>query len=109
MFKSKPENKRAFCKVGVWAWSRHPNYFGDCLFWSSATLLAIPALGGNLPMIGLALLSPAMTFGLLLGLSGIPLLEAQHDEKYGAEPEYQQWKARTSIFVPFPPAGGKQD
>lgn len=102
-FKTKPENKNKFCNVGLWKYSRHPNYFGDILFWCSMTALAFPVVRHDIRLLTLALLSPLLTMTLLLGVSGIPMLEKQHDSKYGSNDEYIQWKSATSILIPLPP------
>jgi steroid 5-alpha reductase family enzyme len=102
-FKSKLDNKKKFCNVGLWKYSRHPNYFGDILFWCSMTALTLPVIRHDLRLVALALLSPFLTMTLLLGVSGIPMLEKQHDSKYGDDEEYIRWKSNTSILVPLPP------
>lgn len=88
------------CEHGLWRWSRHPNYFFECLLWCSYALIA-PATG--YPWGWLALLAPACITLLLTRISGIPPLEehmlAKHGEAYRA---YQQ---RTSALIPLPPKG----
>jgi steroid 5-alpha reductase family enzyme len=70
-----------FCSVGLWKVSRHPNYVGEIMCWSGLTLVAAPVLlevgVGAYAALTLAALSPVMTAVLLLGLSGVPLLEKQ--------------------------------
>jgi steroid 5-alpha reductase family enzyme len=94
-FLSQPRETR--CPVmdrGLWAWSRHPNYFGESLMWWG---LAIMALGVDWGWIGL--LSPITITTLLVFVSGIPLAEQRH----AGEPEWEAYKARTSAFIPLPP------
>lgn len=86
--------------TGLWSWSRHPNYFGESLLWWGLFLYAVPALSGFL---WISVLGPAFITVLLLFVSGIPLLEKSADAKYGSDPAYQEYKRRTSIFLPLPP------
>ena len=102
VFKRDPTNARAHCAVGVWQWSRHPNYAGEIALWSGLTLLAAPALAPAPLALALSLVSPALTAALLLGISGVPLLEAQHDAKYGGDAAYVEWKRRTPCVFPNP-------
>lgn len=89
--------------TGLWSWSRHPNYFGEALLWWGVLFYAAPALFGFL---WLAALGPAFITGLLLFVSGVPLLERSADERYGGDPAYREYKRRTSAFVPLPPKAG---
>ncbi len=86
--------------TGVWAWSRHPNYFGEALLWWALFIYAIPALSG---LLWVSVLGPVFITILLLFVSGIPLLEKSADAKYGSDPAYREYKRRTSIFLPLPP------
>jgi len=79
---------------GLWAWSRHPNYFGESLMWWGIGIIALGVEGG-----WLGLISPITITLLLLFVSGIPLAEMRH----AGEPEWEAYKARTSAFIPLPP------
>src|SRR6202012_3323798 len=72
-FKADPANKGKVAEVGLWGWSRHPNYFFEWLGW-----LAYPAIGLQLgqPLTWLSLAAPVVMFLLLTRISGIPPLEA---------------------------------
>ena len=74
-FKRDPANKGKVCDVGLWAWSRHPNYFFEWLGWCAWPVFAI-SLGGDWPWGWLALTGPAYMYWLLTQVSGVPLLEA---------------------------------
>jgi steroid 5-alpha reductase family enzyme len=100
-FRAKPENKGRFIDTGLWAWSRHPNYFGEIVLWVGAAIIAFPALGG---WRYLTLISPVFVALLLTQISGVPLLEARADEKWGGQPDYENYKARTSVLIPRPPS-----
>jgi steroid 5-alpha reductase family enzyme len=99
-FHNRPEPKDTFIKTGLWKFSRHPNYFGETMFWWGLFLAVPPAFSG---LQYLAVLGPVFITVLLLFVSGIPLLEKSADAKYGKNPEYQSYKAATSIFIPVPP------
>jgi steroid 5-alpha reductase family enzyme len=91
---------KGFIATGLWRYSRHPNYFGETLLWWGIFVYSLPSLYG---MLYLSILGPLFIALLLLFVSGIPLLEKSADAKYGADPDYKEYKRRTSIFVPLPP------
>eukprot|EP00271_Cylindrocystis_brebissonii_P016203 TRINITY_DN394_c1_g1_i1.p1 TRINITY_DN394_c1_g1~~TRINITY_DN394_c1_g1_i1.p1 ORF type:complete len:297 (-),score=51.55 TRINITY_DN394_c1_g1_i1:681-1571(-) len=99
-FKGSPASRGHWCDVGVWKWSRHPNYFGEILLWWGVFVAASPVLSG---WQWTAVASPLFTSTILLFLSGIPLLEASADKKYGEMEEYKSYKLRTSPLIPLPP------
>ncbi len=100
IFKSRPENKDRFIHTGLWAWSRHPNYFGEIVLWIGVAIIAFPDLQGWQYM---TLVSPVFVALLLTKISGIPMLEAHADQKWGGRPDYEAYKAGTSVLVPWPP------
>ena len=99
-FKSRPENEGRFIRTGLWAWSRHPNYFGEILLWIGVAAIALPVLRGWQYV---TLVSPVFVAILLTKISGIPMLEKHADQKWGGQPEYQAYKAGTSPLIPWPP------
>jgi steroid 5-alpha reductase family enzyme len=99
-FKSLPENKDKFIKTGLWSWSRHPNYFGEIVLWIGVAIIALPILRG---WQWVTLISPVFIIILLTRISGVPLLEKRADEKWGGQPEYEAYKAGTSVLIPMPP------
>jgi len=101
-FRADPTNKGRFIQSGLWAWSRHPNYFGEILLWTGVALIALPALSGFQYV---TLISPLFVYLLLTRVSGVPMLESRADERWGDEPAYQAYKARTPVLFPRPPRG----
>ncbi len=100
VFRSDPAHRGRFITTGLWAWSRHPNYLGEITLWVGIALLALPALSG---WQWTTLISPVFVYVLLTRVSGIPLLEARADERWGGDPEYEAYKARTPVLFPRPP------
>jgi len=100
-FKASPENNNQFIRTGLWSWSRHPNYFGEIILWIGIAVIALPVLHGWQL---LTLTSPLFVILLLTRISGIPMLEARADEKWGSQADYQEYKAKTAILIPLPPS-----
>ncbi len=99
-FRSKPENKGRFIKTGLWAWSRHPNYFGEILLWTGITIISLPLLNS---WQWATLISPIFVWFLLTKVSGVPMLERSADKKWGDDPEYVKYRDQTPLLVPKPP------
>ena len=99
-FRRQPEASGRFITTGLWAWSRHPNYFGEVLLWIGIAVVAFPALSGWQLA---TLISPVFVFILLNYVSGVRMLEVSADKRWGDDPEYQAYKARTSVLIPLPP------
>ena len=93
-FTRNPENKGKIIQHGLWKYSRHPNYFGEVTMWWGVFLIAYNSFNGMY-----ALISPVLITLLILFVSGVPMLE----KKYESNPEYQDYKKRTSKFFPMPP------
>ena len=101
-FKSDPANKGGINDIGLWRWSRHPNYFFETFGWLAYPLLAIDLSGAYL-WGWLALLAPACMFWLLVYVSGIPPLE-EHMLRTRGE-KFRDYQRRTNAFFPAPPRG----
>ncbi len=103
-FASDPGNRGKVCDVGLWAWSRHPNYFFQFFGWLAYPLLAIDLAGGY-GWGWVALAAPACMYWLLVYISGIPPLEEHMLESRGDA--FREYQARTNAFFPAPPAAGR--
>jgi len=88
--------RRSVCREGLWAYSRHPNYFFEFLFWLGMGVGALAVPGGFL-----ALVCPALILFFLLRVTGIPATEAHALESRGEE--YRRYQKEVSAFVPLPP------
>lgn len=99
-FRKDPANKDSFITTGLWSWSQHPNYFGEIVLWAGITVMAFPVLQGGA---WITLISPVFVALLLTRVSGIPLLDRSAKERWGEDPNYQAYIARTSKLLPLPP------
>ena len=105
-FRSVPENRHKFLTTGLWSYSRHPNYFGEITMWCALSLLCSSAAFDGAPgKLHAAWLSPAFSALLLLKVSGVPLVEAAGEKKWGNDPTYRKYMESTPCVIPFlPPA-----
>jgi len=95
-FKRDPASRGRVCAVGLWRWSRHPNYFFEWLIWVGIALVALPS-----PLGWLGFASPALILYFLLRVTGIPATEAQALRSRGEA--YRRYQQVTSPFVPWFP------
>lgn len=91
-FKADPSNKGKFINVGIWRYSRHPNYLGETLFWWG---LYLAAFSTDLPDYYIA--GPVAITLLFIGIS-IPMMEKRLLVNY---PDYSEYKKKTSAFIPL--------
>ena len=96
VFKKNQQKDKEFITSGLWAWSRHPNYFGEITLWIGLTLIALPVLSGWQLV---TLISPVFVYILLTKISGIPLLENRGMKKWGSDPEYIDYVNRTPALL----------
>ena len=100
VFRKSLENKNRFINSGLWAWSRHPNYFGEIILWIGVSLIALPTLS-NWQYI--TLLSIPYVIIMLVKVSGVAKLEESSDQKWGTDEAYQKYKTSTPVLVPRRP------
>ena len=101
--KQSGETDKKVCDIGLWAYSRHPNYFFEFVIWSSFALFALNFSGAwNWGF--LAILAPACMYWLLRYVSGVPPLEQHMVARYGDA--YRDYQRRVSVFFPWPPSAG---
>ncbi len=94
-FKSDPRNRGLVCEIGLWRYSRHPNYFCEWLIWIAYALFALAS-----PLGWLALPLPFLMLHLLLSVTGVKPTEEQALRTRGET--YRDYQARVSAFVPLP-------
>jgi len=97
-FKAQHRGPLAVCDSGLWAWSRHPNYFFEFVGWLAYPVIAIET---SRPWSWMSLLAPTVMFGLLRYGTGVPPLEAAMRRSKGAA--YARYQALVGPFVPRPP------
>lgn len=89
-----PAHKGKIMDQGLWAYSRHPNYFGEVLQWWGIFFCTLA-----LPYGYVTIVSPLLITFLILFVSGVPMLE----KKYAGRADFEAYKKRTSMFIPLPP------
>mgnify|MGYP006273567401 CR=1 FL=1 len=102
-FKRRDDREKDFITDGLWAWSRHPNYFGEIVLWCGIALIAAEVLRG---WQWVTMISPLFVYLLLTRISGVPLLEARARRRWGEDPEYQAYRDRVPVLWPRPPKAG---
>ena len=98
-FRADPANVGRIMDRGLWAWTRHPNYFGDVCGWVGLWVLSLGHPAGLLTVV-----SPLLMGYFLVRVSGKALLEKGMRSTRGAA--YDEYAARTSGFIPRPPRRG---
>jgi steroid 5-alpha reductase family enzyme len=96
-FRSVPENRDKFITTGLWAKSRHPNYFGEIVLWAAIAVISLPSLSG---LQYITLISPIFTYVLLVHVSGVRMLEARGQKKWGHLEEYKTYQKSTPMLFP---------
>jgi len=92
-FLKDPENKGKLMQSGLWAYTRHPNYFGEVTQWWGIWLIAL-----STPMGWLGIIGPITITFLIVNVSGIPMLEKKMEQ----HPAFESYKKRVSMFFPWP-------
>jgi steroid 5-alpha reductase family enzyme len=99
-FRADPASRGRVMDRGLWSWTRHPNYFGDCLAWWGLFVVALAS-----PLGWASLPGPALMTFLLLRVSGVALLERSIGKR---RPGYAEYVERVPAFVPRPPWSGRR-
>jgi steroid 5-alpha reductase family enzyme len=97
-FRAEPANAGRVMDRGLWRYTRHPNYFGDCAAHWGLFVVALATPWGWLGALG-----PVLMTVLLLRVSGVALLERSIGKR---RPDYAAYRRRTSAFIPWPPRWG---
>ncbi len=92
VFRRNIENKDKFITTGLWSLSRHPNYFGEILLWTGIAIMSISSLQG---LQYLTLISPIFVYVLLVYISGVRILEAQAEKKWGHLDSFKEYIKNT--------------
>lgn len=96
--KSQPGGTSRWVDTGLWRYSRHPNYFGELVCWWAVWLFVAQDLGW---LAFAALIGPVTITVVLLWLTGIPTLERSALKKWGHDPAYAAYRARTRLLIPI--------
>ncbi|MEB3245436.1 MAG: DUF1295 domain-containing protein [Vampirovibrionales bacterium] len=94
-FKRDPNNRGKTCQVGLWRYSRHPNYFGEWLMWLGYFCVALP-----LPYGWVTMVSPVLMYVFLTRVTGVAATEAR---AVLSRPDYARYQQTTSAFFLLPP------
>ena len=99
IFRKDEKNKDKFISTGLWAYSRHPNYFGEIMLWFGISVMSFSSLSG---LQYLTLISPIFVYILLVYISGVNFLEDQGLKKWGDLESYKKYIKNTpSLFFKF--------
>ncbi len=101
-FRADPRQRGQVCEVGLWRYSRHPNYFFEWLHWFAYVFLALGS-----PLAWLAWLGPLLMFVSLNWISGVPFVEQQALASRGER--YRDYQRRVSRFFPWFPRAGSEE
>ena len=95
-FRNQPENKGHFISSGLWAYSRHPNYVGEIVLWTGVSVMSFSSLSG---VQYIALISPIFTYLLIVYVSGVRILEASGEKRWGHLKSYQEYLKNTPSLL----------
>ena len=98
--KRSSDQTQGWVSSGLWRWSRHPNYFGEMVCWWGVFLFVAADLSG---WAWLAAIGPVALVALLRYGTGIPQLEKSAERKWGDDPRYRDYAARTNLLIPGRP------
>lgn len=99
------DGTKKWCNAGPWMYSRHPNYFGEILFWWAIFISASQSFSGNDNKADngyFTIAGPGFITILLLSLSGLPILEKNANIKFRKDPDYLSYRQNTSPLILLP-------
>jgi steroid 5-alpha reductase family enzyme len=96
-FRANPDKATPFITSGLWAYSRHPNYFGEVVLWVGIAIASLSTLSG---LQYITLISPIFVYLLLTKVSGIPLLEQRADARWSDNQDYIKYRDSTPVLFP---------
>ena len=99
----KTKHRGEVCDVGLWSWSRHPNYFFEWCVWIGYAVYGLAFAPWGL----IAIVPQAIILASILGVTGIPPTENQAIRSKGDA--YREYQKRVSRFVPMPPKSRGSD
>lgn len=99
-FRQQPNNQNEFISSGLWAWSQHPNYFGELMLWVGIAVMAFPNMR-SWQFITLG--SPVFVWFLLVRISGIRILDQIASKRWRSNPDYKHYVQRTPKLILWPP------
>ena len=99
-FRQDPTKQDQWITQGLWSWSQHPNYFGEIILWFGITLVASPTFER---WQYLAWVCPLFVYLLLTKISGIPMLKAKAEKRWGHLAAYRTYCQNTPLLWPWPP------
>ncbi len=100
VFRRDPAQSGRFIQSGLWSWSQHPNYFGEIILWTGIFIMSGSVVDG---WGWRGAISPVFVAFLLMKVSGVPLLEARAEARWGDDPEYQRYRTTVPVLIPRPP------
>ena len=104
-WRAKPGNTGRFIDTGLWSLARHPNYGGEIMVWCGMAALSLAGLAGSPMSMAAAVCSPLFVTFLLTKVSGVPMLQRSAEKRWGKEPGFRAYTARTQglrLLFPFP-------
>ncbi|MDX1535814.1 MAG: DUF1295 domain-containing protein [Candidatus Spechtbacterales bacterium] len=93
------KNRGQWINVGLWKYSRHPNYFGEITCWWGLFIAASSAFSG---LEFASVIGPIFITAMILFVTGLPPLEKKADKMFGDKSGYAEYKKNTSILIPLP-------
>lgn len=99
IFKSNPQNDGQWIETGLWKYSRHPNYFGEITIWIGLYIFVFFNLSFWESIVGA--IGPLYIACIILFVSGIPILEKSANNRWGALNQYQIYKKKTNVLIPW--------